>query len=265
MKSIKLTANSKNKQQTTNSFISRIIAVATCMVLAVVLGAGCVSVNFTGFDAVTGRGEFRGYTYTVSDFTKIETALYCDINYHYSTNTTVSLLIQPNLAELVTVKVIGDTLVVNTTQRISWSGAKAPILNVGTPVLEELSMAGAGMFIAHDIIAGESFAVSLAGAGQALAELDVNLFTANLAGAGSMELTGRADTAVLTLAGAGSIDALDLQVKDADIDIAGAGSVSIGCSDNLLARLNGVGSVEYRGNPSLDVRRNGIGSVSQVP
>lgn len=229
-----------------------------CTIFPLILTAGCVP------GSVAGRGTSEEYSFEVNDFTKIQTALFCNVEYYYSPVNSVTLKIQPNLLEHITVEVSNGTLIVSSKRSISWSGTSTPTLTVSSPVLTGLDLNGAGEFAAHDKITGESFTLSLDGAGSGSAELDVDVLNASIAGAGSFNLSGRADTASLRLDGTGRFNALSLQTKDADISIAGSGAVSIACSDNLKVDAAGIGEVQYRGSPELDVTRGGIVRVNRV-
>ncbi|MBB2201643.1 GIN domain-containing protein [Gluconacetobacter tumulisoli] len=74
---------------------------------------------------------------------------------------------------------------------------------------------------------------------------------------------GRADKVSLSVAGAANADLSDMIVTDADIEIEGAGHVSIGPTGHAAVHLSGVGAVELTRRPaSLTKDIEGIGTVS---
>jgi len=245
--------------------IARHIAFALCAALSATLFSGCVSVNFSPLwgDGVTGSGSLEAYNFSVGEITDIKVQLHCDINYYSSPSDTVKLEIQPNLCEYISVEESGGVLTVRATRNINWSG-KTPVLTVGASTLNSLSLAGAGVFTAHDTITADSFALSVDGAGKGIAELDVINLSVNMTGAASFELRGRADVADINLAGAGTAEALSLQTRDATINISGVGTVKLSCSENLSINAGGMGTVEYKGSPSVSLDNDGLVSVKKV-
>jgi Putative auto-transporter adhesin, head GIN domain len=83
-------------------------------------------------------------------------------------------------------------------------------------------------------------------------------------GAASVEGHGRADSITLNVAGAAHADLSDMIVTDADLDIAGAGHVSVGPTGHASIHLSGVGAVELTRRPaSLTKDIDGIGTVTE--
>jgi len=233
------------------------------MALAMVMLAGCVTVNYGG-SGVRGRGNKETYTFNVGEITEIKTALLLDIDYYSASSDIVTLEIQPNLRDYVIVEESGGVLTVRTTRNINVSSGEVPLLKVSTPALKSLSFAGAGSFTARDKIIADEFSLRMDGAGSGKAELDVDKLTVDIAGAGSFQLSGRADDASFGMAGAGSIEALSLQTKNSTVDLAGVGTVRLSCSDNLKVIAAGMGTVEYIGSPAIDTYRGGLVTVRNV-
>ena len=251
--------------------MKKITLLALCAALIAIVAPGCVSVNFAGTmqngSPVTGRGELEQYTFNVSEITEIKVELFCNVEYYAAPSNTVTLEIQPNLMEFVTVEESGGILTVRSSRTINWSGwpnTNVPVLTVSTPALNRLNLMGAGSFTTHDTITADSFALDTAGALTGSADFDVDSITVSMSGAGDIKLTGIADTAWLSMSGAGSLNALELRTRDTNINLAGAATVKISCSESLTINAGGVGSIEYRGNPRLDLTRGGMVSIRQV-
>jgi len=185
--------------------------------------------------------------------------------YHSAPSNTVTFEVQPNLMDYITVEESGGVLTVRANTSITWQGtSNTPVLTVSTPSLTRVTHTGAGSFHTIDPIAGESLDLNIAGAATVHAELAVNNLSISIAGAGNLHLFGTADTVDISMAGAGRVEALDLQTRVTSINLAGAGTVKISCSDELKVAAGGVGTVEYRGSPTVDVSRGGLVNVRQV-
>ena len=248
--------------------MKKIALLALCAALIAIFAPGCVSINFAGTmqggSPVTGRGEPEQFTFNVGEIKEIKIELFCNIEYYAAPSNTVTLEIQPNLMEFVTVEESGGVLTVKSTRTINWYNMQAPVLTVSTPALDRVSLMGAGAFTTQDTITAESFTLVASGALSGNADFDVGSIIVDMSGAGDIKFTGIADTARLSISGAGSLNALELRTRDANINLAGAATVKISCSESLTLNPGGVGSIEYRGNPRLDLTRGGMVSIRQV-
>ena len=244
--------------------MKRTILFTVCAALIAVCFSGCVVVNFSDFNAVAGKGNPERYEFRVGEFSGIRVGGFYEVRYYAASSDTVILEVQPNLREYFTVEVINDDLVVRTTKRISTNSGKIPVLTVSTPVLNRLSIEGAGIFTAYDKIKADSFTLDLSGVGSGKAELDVKSLFVDLSGAGSFELSGRVDNADLNMSGAGELKALSLQTQTANVNLSGAGTVAIYCARNLRIDTSGVGTVKYKGSPDIDINRNGMASIRKL-
>jgi len=240
-----------------------ILFVVLCALLALFF-SGCVVINHSDANAVSGKGSPEKYTITVSEYNGIKIEGICEIQYYAAPSNTVTLEVQPNLREYFVVEVKNGELVISTTKRISYNSNKAPILTVSTPVLKSLTITGACTFKTIDKIKTDTFNLEISGAGEGKAELDVNSLKINMSGAGSFELFGKADNAEIKFSGAGDLKASSLQIREASVSFSGAGTIRINCSEKLSIDARGAGLVEYRGSPSLSLDTNGPVRIKKV-
>lgn len=109
-------------------------------------------------------------------------------------------------------------------------------------------------------------AIELAGAGSFIVnDLDTEKWEVNLPGAGSITVSGHTTEQTVTMDGAGSYFAADLESEEAVIESSGAGTAVVQVSDTLDVTINGLGSVEYIGSPTVTQEINGVGKISQRP
>ena len=232
-----------------------VLLAGICIAMTATGAAGCVSVDFTpafrGGPIATGSGEQELFTFDVGDITEINVIMSnIDLEHYSAPSDAVTLMIQPNLIEYITVEEKDGVLTVWNTGNIIPSG-KTPVLTVSSPSLKGISLWGAGRVNVHDTVTADSFTINIAGAGSGSVSLDVRRLSVRLSGAGDFSFAGTADTAEIRLSGAGSIDALPLQTRRADVTLSGAGTIRVSCSEYLRVSASGVGTVEYRGQPTL--------------
>jgi len=247
--------------------MKKIMAIIIAALLAAVFLTGCVSINFSPMagTGVTGRGSLETFTFSVGEITEVRVELLCNIIYHSKRSDTVTFEVQPNLMEYITVEETGGILTVRADRNLNWtSTANTPVLTVSAPLLTQLSHTGAGNFTTADPITADSFTLNITGAANGNAQVYVSDLSVSIAGAGDLVLSGTAENADISMAGAGRLEALELQTRVASINMAGAGSVRISCSDELSIAAGGVGTVEYRGSPTLDLTRGGLVNIRQV-
>jgi len=94
-------------------------------------------------------------------------------------------------------------------------------------------------------------------------DLHVENLDINVAGAGDLTLSGSAEVLNITSAGAANIEAFELTAANAVVVVAGAGNVDIYATDTLDVRIDGVGNVRYAGNPQLTQNIFGVGVVER--
>ena len=240
------------------------LMLAALFVVSCLSGCAFVIVVFADGNAVTGTGDLESYEFKVGEYSGIKIEGHCEIRYYSAPSDTITLEIQPNLRDYYVAEVIGNELIVRATRRISYNQSKTPVLTVSTPVLNSLTVEGACTFIAYDKITAGSFTISMSGAVEGKAELDVGRLSINTSGASTFELSGKADTVDINISGAGELDALSLLTREATINLSGVGEVRISCSENLRVNAGGVGTVEYKGSPSVDISRGGLVNVKKV-
>lgn len=96
-----------------------------------------------------------------------------------------------------------------------------------------------------------------------IANLCANDVSIKVDGAADISLYGEAQTLSGLINGATDLNCDDLKVKDANVQINGAGLAALYATDTLDAEVNGTGSIVYRGNPTVHKKINGLGTVNR--
>lgn len=106
--------------------------------------------------------------------------------------------------------------------------------------------------------------VHLSGAGSIHATgIQTSALDIDLSGAGQMTIDGSAQSQTVLLSGVGSYSARGLQTASTQVTISGAGSATVSASQTLTATVSGAGSVTYYGLPQVTKSISGAGSVNQ--
>ena len=240
--------------------MKKIIVITLSLVLVLSLLSGCGCARPKG--VAIGKGDPVVKEYTVGTYDKIRIEGFADVRYYSSSSDIVTLEIQPNLVEYCVVEVVGSELVFRMTKTITTN--TTPKLTVSVPVLKSVNFSGAGRFTAYDKIVSDSFSLSVSGAGGGRAELSVKDLSVNITGTGGFDLSGTADTAAFNMSGAGSVNALELETREANVNMSGAGTVKVNSTETLNINGSGAGTVEYKGSPSVSIDKSGVITVRQV-
>jgi hypothetical protein len=246
--------------------MKRLLSLVLCAVFAAVPLSGCVSLSLLpGGRGVAGRGTPEIFEFPVGEITEVRMELACNVEFYSAPSDTVTLQIQPNLMEHVTVSESGGVLTVRSRRNIRVSSStNIPVLTVSTPALTRFDFSGAGAFTANDVISSDTFTLTVSGAGTGSAKLDVTTLEVVMTGAGDFRFSGRADAARLMMTGAGKLDALDLEAREGNINLSGVGTVKLHCTEALKITAGGVGTVEYKGSPSVDLSSGGLVTIKKI-
>lgn len=226
------------------------VAVA-CAITATLSSCVFVRINKDGFMAGSGERvvaskNLETTTYTVPQFTGIESSISADIDYRTSDGEPSVWIEAPdNFIDHMHFEVEDGILQVRFDDNRNYKFSKIKI-KVSSATLESLSILGAGDFDCEDL-ACQSMDVSINGAGDVTfdgisCEGDMNIsvrgagdidvdglscrgLKVEIMGAGDVRLSGKAESADLRIMGAGDIDASGLDCGDIRPMVAGVGSI----------------------------------------
>jgi len=215
-----------------------------------------------------GHGKVSTKTYDVAVFSSVDIGAPVDVDLTVGnvSKPIVSIEGYENLLEKITCKVENGVLKIEKEGVFSMFTDKDIKATITVPSLNGLTIRGTSEAKLHGNITGESFLLSIKGAGDVeMDELNTNSFVSKVSGAGDLKIhKGAVNNAEFHVTGAGDVDAFGLQIKRVTAELSGAGDIDISVSEALDADINGAGSVNYKGNPSVTSDINGIGSLEKV-
>ncbi|NBB87942.1 MAG: hypothetical protein GVY12_17210 [Bacteroidetes bacterium] len=173
------------------------------------------------------------------------------------------------ILEYIETVVVDGRLRVRSTQETSWLSwlwggnerTGTAEVYVTMPSLDGVSVAGSGDVIVQDTFTSDRLSVAIAGSGDIDMPLQASTVSARIAGSGSIRLRGTADRLSANIAGSGDVQAGDLQVERAEVQIAGSGDCYVNARERLSASIMGSGDVIYAGNPEIERGILGSGEV----
>ena len=221
--------------------------------------SGCVFVKIkdgtftTSGDKVAGNGVIADKTFEVGDFSRIELNVPADVTYSKADATSLSVSMDENLFEYVTVSVEDGVLKVGS-KGASLRNFKKLAMTVSSPTLERLDCNGAVDFEAMGPVCGEEFVMRVNGAADVeMRSLDVKSARFEVSGAADLDVCFvAAEDVTLNISGAGDAK-LSGKTKDVKVTVNGAGDVDLSRLEygNLSKHVNGMGSVKTAKKSSL--------------
>ncbi len=225
--------------------------------------------NAFGFgETITGSGQVITEERPFSDFNQISLAGYGNLIITQSTSTeALKIEAEDNLMPKIKTRVEDKTLKIDyewqTWPWFSFKPQKPVNFYVTVKDLNKITLSGAGTVKSSEIKTGE-LEIKISGAGKADLSLETQKIIAEISGAGEFILAGKTDIQKAQLSGAAKYDGKNLESKEADVEISGAGQAVVKVSDKLNAQISGAGKVEYIGNPQVTQEISGAGKVIKL-
>lgn len=165
-----------------------------------------------------------------------------------------------NLLPLIQTEVKRNTLRLSNTQNIK--GSDGVTIRIRYPELEKLEVGGAAKITNTGTMQTGSLEIEVRGAAMVDLEMEVRKLELELSGASSVNFQGTARQLQADLSGAGNLEAYELQVRDAVVNLSGIGSAEVYVTDNLQAKVSGVGGIRFKGEPrNIQRQVSGVGSI----
>lgn len=123
-------------------------------------------------------------------------------------------------------------------------------INITMPSLKSLEAVGYGT-ISFDEMAADNFDIDLKGPIHAWGELTAQDITLRLSGSAEADLTGSATTLTAEVKFASSLNAYDLEVEEARIEVIGASSAKVNVTRSIEIEEGLASEVDFRGNPQV--------------
>ncbi|PWT95746.1 MAG: hypothetical protein C5B53_10950 [Candidatus Melainabacteria bacterium] len=206
-----------------------------------------VSISINGkngceIETINGSGHMIKQSRKLAEFDKIENAGSSTLIVKINSKPSLSVEADDNILPHVKTDVSNGTLKIWTDT--SFSSEHGVTVSIVNPALRGINLSGSGQCT--------------------LENLKENSLAISISGSGNVTATGTAQSLDADIAGSGDIEATDLAVDDASVDISGSGSARLCANESLNASISGSGSVRYRGDPNVTSNIAGSGSVNSM-
>ena len=176
---------------------------------------------------------------------------------------TITIKGDENIINHIVTEVINNELKVYFKKNKSYNYKQEITIIIPFKEISEVSFTGSGNMITKNAINATDFEVKMAGSGDCTLEINAKNIVANIAGSGNLKLSGIVENLEAKTAGSGDLNCNKLVSQNADVAVAGSGSLEVNCTNNLIAKVAGSGNIQYKGNPKIiDSKVTGSGDIS---
>jgi hypothetical protein len=164
---------------------------------------------------------------------------------------------QSNLIPLITTKVNGKKLIIETQECVSPTDDLS--IQVFSNGVTRISSSGSGEVQSANTLVSDELSIEKSGSGDMMIRFEGERIDIEQSGSGDVKVLGTVNDVDIDGSGSGSVNALELQANNAEVNNSGSGSVSVVAAKSLKVDNSGSGDVEYKGNPQ-DINQSNSGS-----
>lgn len=232
-------------------------------VLLALISISIVNAQNWDKEKVKGNGIQTTITRTTESYDKISTGGSFNVELVSGKEGTITIKGDENIISHIVTEVIGNELKVYFEKNRSYNYKQDITITIPFEEISEISFAGSGNMITKNAINATDFEAKMAGSGDCTLEINAKNIVAKMAGSGNLQLSGTVENLEAKTAGSGDLNCNKLVSQNADVAVAGSGSLEVNCTNNLIAKVAGSGNIQYKGKPkTIDSNVVGSGDIS---
>lgn len=249
--------------------MKRNILIIATTIIGVALMSCTINLDGESFggETIKGNGNVVTRVVDVTAFDGVSNSLSATVNFSISDKYSCTVSVDENIFDYLDIKVKDDDLLIGRKkgQKSITLQATQFVIEVTAPRLEDVNLAGSGMFNALSPIEGKELDVNLAGSGDIVFKETVTVQEIDLTVAGSGDLTCNeliAEKLDCNVAGSGDLKVARGKVRKAEAGVAGSGDIVLSCDiENLEANIAGSGDIKARVSGKLTYGIFGSGTI----
>ncbi|MBI5009837.1 MAG: DUF2807 domain-containing protein [Bacteroidia bacterium] len=193
-------------------------------------------------------------------FSGIRASTGIDVYRKQGDNQSITVEADENLHEYILTEIEGDVLVVYT--EVNIRDAEEKKVYVTMKEVKSVKASSAGDVIGQSPVKTEEIEIGASSAGDIKLEVYAKEIEVDISSSGDVTLRGESDVLEADLSSAGNLNAVDLKVREAEVNVSSAGDADINVSEKLQARASSAGDVHYTCNPKyVDAHSSSAGSI----
>jgi hypothetical protein len=221
--------------------------------------SACMNAQFR--KTVRGEGDVVKKERSVSSsFDGIKVSSGIDVYLKQGDNQSLSVEADENLHEYILTEVNNGTLHVYTDVNIR--DAKMTRVYVTMKEIKSLKTSSAGDIVGETPLKSDEIEIGASSAGDIKVEVYAKAAKVDISSSGDVKLSGEVQSLNADLSSAGDLEAYDLKVKEAEVNVSSAGDAHINVEERLVARASSAGDISYQGHPKyVDAHSSSAGGI----
>jgi hypothetical protein len=226
--------------------------------------SACQIVITNDSKSVSGSGNSRTESRSVSNFQQISSNLPAQINITQGDRESLSITAEDNILSKIETRVVNGQLELTLKDNKNIQTTQPIQVDLQLKTVNSMDFAGAAMVKASEINA-DRLEINSSGANSIeIDSLQAKQLNLDLSGTGKILLSGQVDTQTVSLSGVGAYTASKLETQNAEIELSGTGSATVWIERSLNVDIGGMGRLGYYGNPQLTENVSGMGQIENL-
>jgi len=213
---------------------------------------------------VRGNGDVTTEVHDVKAFSELELAGVLNVYIEQGDKESVTVETDENLHKFVMIENRGNTLIIDTQERISIKRKNKMNVYVTVRDINRLKISGVGNVETTETLRLKDLDLRIKSVGNVSLDLESDNLDARLSSLGNVSLSGKIGKADIENKGVGRLAAYDLQSEVLKLRASGVGRTEVYASKELAIKSTGVGNVYYKGDAVItDLNIRGVGKVKK--
>lgn len=200
---------------------------------------------------IMGSTSKRTIEMDVDGFMGVEAGGVWDVRIERGDQHRVKITTNENMVEYLDVRVVGNTLHLDTRDAYSFSNVTLRA-DITLPELRQVHVSGSAHATASDAWEPDGLTIHASGATSIqIDEMYTTKADIELSGSSHIEMAGSAQALILRCSGATKAKMEDFVAQEADIQLSGSSDAALQITEKLDVNLSGASNLTYDGNPTI--------------
>lgn len=200
---------------------------------------------------IVGSGKSKKEIRNISSFENIEVGRAFHVELTQGKTFSLAVEADDNILPYIQTEVKDRTLYIHLPSNQGFDTKSSINLYITMPVLKKLDCSGAASVYSKSLWETDKMDIELSAAAELTLQIDVNELELDLSGATNTNLAGKVNSLEAEISAAAKLNAGNLSVKKADIDMSGASKAELKVTEEIKYDLSGASKLTYNGSPRI--------------
>ncbi|MBX2872027.1 MAG: DUF2807 domain-containing protein [Saprospiraceae bacterium] len=209
---------------------------------------------------IKGSGNVIEQNRNLSGFQNVKASSGIDVVIMQGSQDKVVVKADDNLADKITTRVDGNTLVLAVERNSSIRNAKSFKVLVTASNLKAIMSSGGSDVYSEGVIKADALNIKATGGSDVKMELAVKELTCNVSGGSDANLKGKAQYMTITALGGSDFEGKNLTAENCKLKVQGGSDAYVYVTGEISMEAHGASDIHYRGSPKVTYQKSSGGS-----